>query len=136
MIDDWVKKWLSKANNDLKTARNLMSFPEEERVTEAICFHCQQASEKFLKAFLVTKNIEFGRTHILEALLDLCRGVDSDFFNISTGKLTDYAVEVRYPEVFYTPTQSEAEESVILAERISDFVLAKLKVKPVDLQMN
>jgi HEPN domain-containing protein len=48
MIDEYVKKWLIKAHNDLQVARDLISLPEEKRVTEAICFHCQQASEKFL----------------------------------------------------------------------------------------
>lgn len=72
MINEYVKKWLIKANNDLKVAINLMKLSSEEIVTEAICFHSQQAVEKLLKAYLITKNVEFGKTHNLEYLLELC----------------------------------------------------------------
>ena len=47
MINEYVKKWLIKANNDLKVAINLMKLSSEETVTEAICFHSQQAVENF-----------------------------------------------------------------------------------------
>ena len=49
MIDEYVKKWLIKANNDLEVAENLMKLSSEEAINEAICFHSQQAVEKFLK---------------------------------------------------------------------------------------
>jgi len=79
MIDEYVKKWLIKANNDLKVAENEMKLPPEEMVTEAVCFHSQQAVEKILKAYLITKNVEFGKTHNLEYLLELCVKEDSEF---------------------------------------------------------
>ena len=97
-------------------------------VTEAICFHSHQAVEKFLKAYLVTKNIEFGKTHNLEYLLELCAKSDADFQKVEVGNLTYYAVEVRYPDEFYTPTRSEAVESVELASKVKEFVLVKLGI--------
>ena len=78
MINEYVKKWLIKANNDLKVVENLMKLSSEETITEAMCFYSQQAVEKFLKAYLITKNVEFGKTYNLEYLLeknDLLRGV-------------------------------------------------------------
>ncbi len=135
MIDEYLKRWLIKANNDLKVAENELKMPLEERVTEAVCFHSQQAVEKFLKAYLITKNIEFGKTHNLEYLLELCIKVDLDFKEIDVGNLTFYAVEVRYPNEFYIPTTKEAEECIKIARKVKEFVLSKLKVKDDDLRV-
>lgn len=85
MIDEYVKKWLIKAKGDLKVAENEMKLPPESMVTEAICFHCQQRVEKFIKAFLITKKKEFGKTHNLEFLLELCGKEDEDFKDLDVG---------------------------------------------------
>jgi HEPN domain-containing protein len=58
MIDDYIEKWIIKAVNDLKLAEHELRQPEDEIVTDAICFHCQQAVEKLLKAYLASKNID------------------------------------------------------------------------------
>ena len=56
LIQDLVKKWIEKADKDLLTAERELSFADP--ITESICFHCQQAVEKYLKAYLVKhKNI-------------------------------------------------------------------------------
>ena len=101
---EYLKKWLIKANNDLKVAENEIRLPPKETVTEAVCFHSQQAVEKFLKAYLITRNIEFGKTHNLEFLLELCIKEDKEFEEIDVGNLSFYSVEVRYPDEFiYLP---------------------------------
>ena len=46
-----VTAWLDKAENDLLSAQRLMSF--KNPTTDTISFHCRQAIEKFLKAYLV-----------------------------------------------------------------------------------
>ncbi len=81
-MKDETKKWITKAMNDYKTAGMLLSFPEEEIITDSVCFHAQQAVEKFLKGFLVEKNIEFGRTHSIEYLLKLCSTIDDEFSDL------------------------------------------------------
>jgi hypothetical protein len=45
MIDDYIKKWIIKATHDLKVAEIGLRQPEEELliITDAVCFHCQQA---------------------------------------------------------------------------------------------
>jgi len=45
MIDDYIEKWILKAINDLKVAEHELKQPANEIVTDAICFHCQQAVE-------------------------------------------------------------------------------------------
>lgn len=127
MIDDYLKNWLKKAENDFKAAQNELEITKKRKLTDVICFHCQQAVEKYLKAFLVSKNINFKKTHNLEALLDTCKKIEPDFENLHAGDLSYYAVEVRYPDDFYTPTLKEAEESFQIAKSIKKFIIAKIK---------
>jgi HEPN domain-containing protein len=76
-------------------------------VHEVVCFHCQQAAEKYLKALLQESGDPVPRTHDLVALLSLVtpryrlRG-------ISRGLrfLTDFAVEPRYPGKSATKRQA------------------------------
>jgi HEPN domain-containing protein len=129
MIDEYVKKWLIKAHNDLKVAENLMKLSSEEAINEAICFHSQQAVEKFLKAYLITRNAEFGKTHNLEYLLELCVKKDDEFKGIEVGNLSFYAVEVRYPDEFYIPSIDEAKECLMIARKVKEFVTKKFSIK-------
>jgi HEPN domain-containing protein len=66
MIDKETKNWLIKAINDYKTAEKLINLPENEIITDTLCFHCQQAVEKLLKAFLVYHKIGFQKVHTIE----------------------------------------------------------------------
>lgn len=130
MNNQEIVNWIKKAESDLKTAKILID--SKDVVTESICFHCQQAVEKYLKAFLAFHNKEFRKTHIIAELLKLCIDLDADFnklkeFHIQN--LSIYAVEVRYPDDFYIPTIEEAKESIDLAEKTKKFVLDKLKEK-------
>ncbi|MGB9621127.1 MAG: HEPN domain-containing protein, partial [Brevinematia bacterium] len=70
---------------------------------DTLCFHCQQTVEKLLKAFLVYHNVDFQKVHTIEYLIRLCSKIDNEFESLyeMTKKLTDYAVEVRYPDEFY-----------------------------------
>jgi len=129
MIDEYLEKWLAKAGNDLKAAESLINQAPEDMVTDAICFHSQQAVEKYLKTFLISRNIDFDRSHKLEYLLELCIEDDNDFSQIDVGDLSFYAVEVRYPDDFYIPTEREARESLEIARRIKEFVYKKLGIE-------
>ncbi|MEA3283008.1 MAG: HEPN domain-containing protein [Euryarchaeota archaeon] len=44
-------------------------------ITDTVCFHCQQAVEKYLKAFMVKHQIEFPKTHSVMTLINLCSKV-------------------------------------------------------------
>ena len=57
-----TRKWIAKALNDYKTAEKLLKLPENEVITDTLCFHCQQTVEKLLKAFLVENDINFGKS--------------------------------------------------------------------------
>ena len=134
MIDEYVKKWIIKALNDIKVAQHEINLPEDEMTTDAICFHCQQAVEKLFKTYLVSKNVEFEKIHDLELLLKLCSKQDDEFKNLNIGNLTDYSVEVRYPDDFYIPSIEEAKECFEIASKTKYFVFKKLNIREEDLK--
>ena len=66
MNSDYLKTWIAKADNDLMIINHELQLPESEWVTDMICFHCQQAAEKYLKALLIYQDKEIpGRDYIM-----------------------------------------------------------------------
>ena len=129
IIKDLVNKWIKKAENDLLAAERELSF--DDPVTDAVCFHCQQAVEKYLKAFLVHHQIYFTKTHNIMNLLELCATVDSSFKDRleDADVLTDYAVEFRYPGVSPEPEVKDAKEAFEISIDVKMFVLKKLEIE-------
>ncbi len=55
--------------------------------------------------------------------------ISPDFIEIKeTSILTDYAVELRYPDDFYMPDIEEAKEACRLAVIAKDFILNKIQM--------
>ena len=121
-----IKNWIKKAKKDLLAAEHELSFPDA--VTESICFHCQQAVEKFLKAYLIFLDISFTKTHEIGELITKCENMDKEIFTFKeeADKLTDYAVDIRYPEEAFEPPVLEAEEAFKIAKEIRNYVLNKI----------
>jgi HEPN domain-containing protein len=55
-----VRGWLSKAANDLRGAH--IDLDADPPLIEDALFHCQQAAEKSLKAFLTSHDRPFKKT--------------------------------------------------------------------------
>ena len=93
-------EWSQKAEGDYTAAETLRQA--ENPVYDAICFHAQQCVEKYLKAWLVHQEVDFPRTHDLEALAKQCLPSlpDLDALMDELRFLTSYAVEIRYPGTF------------------------------------
>ena len=129
IIKGLVDKWIKKAENDILTAERELSF--DDPITDAVCFHCQQAVEKYLKAFLVHHQIYFTKTHNIMNLLELCATVDSSFKEKleDADVLTDYAVEFRYPGVSPDPGIEESTEAFEITLDVKEFVLKKLEIE-------
>jgi len=125
--EDVVKKWIKKAESDLKIG--LGEMESENPATDAICFHMQQCVEKYLKAFLIFKNQEIVKTHDIALLLKKCVELDEEFmilFEKEIDILTDYAIEIRYPDDFYFPSIEETKKAIEKAKDVKNFVLSKL----------
>jgi len=121
-----INSWINKANKDLLSAKHELSFSDV--VTETVCFHCQQAVEKYLKAYLVFLGISFAKTHEIGELITKCENKDKDIsvFKEEADKLTDYAIEIRYPDDWYEPTLNEAKEAFTIARKIKEFIQNKI----------
>lgn len=93
-----VKEWLKKAEADLAGALHLQRR-RKQPLPDLVCFHCQQAAEKFLKAFLIYNETPFVKTHDLLALLELCTKHQPEFalHGESFEVLNPYSVQFRYP---------------------------------------
>lgn len=121
---DFLKQWLLKANEDLLVVNKLTDF--EIVATSSACFHCQQAVEKFLKAFLIANGVDIKKTHNIEFLLSECSDIDKDFDKIDPKELSDFEVDTRYPGDMYIPDESETLGYKKLAFEIKDFVENKI----------
>jgi HEPN domain-containing protein len=123
-----IKDWIQKAEHDLGMAA--LALENKPEYTDSICFHCQQAAEKYLKAYLVFLDVEFEKKHNLGYLLDLINEkehVSTEMYDMLE-KLDDYAVEIRYPEGSLEPTIEEAKESFEIAKQAKEFALGKIHV--------
>lgn len=121
---EFIKQWLQKADEDLFVVEKLTE--SEIIATSSVCFHCQQAVEKFLKAFLIANGIEIKKTHNIEFLLSECADFDTDFAEIDPKELSDFGVDVRYPGDMYIPSQEETIEYKNLSLEIRDLVKMKI----------
>lgn len=74
LVDEWIKK----AEGDWNTANRELRARKNPNYDSA-CFHAQQCAEKYLRAYLQSKDQEFTKTHNLLKLLDLCLGYDASF---------------------------------------------------------
>lgn len=66
-------EWVAKAENDLKNAAYTLGMGED-CPTDTICFHAQQCIEKYIKALLVLRGIDFPKTHDLREIRKLLPG--------------------------------------------------------------
>lgn len=90
-------EWLTYAERDLQSAqflKNMYPVP-----LEIICFHCQQAAEKAIKALLAFHNIAPHRTHDLQVLCGLVQQEQTlpELIMTDCKELLGYEVVTRYP---------------------------------------
>jgi HEPN domain-containing protein len=125
-----AKTWLAKAQSDLATARLLIKG--EERYLDTGSYHCQQAAEKAIKAWLTAAEVAFIKTHSLEILVRLCipsaPGI-SQFLSHAV-ELTPLATEYRYPGDTFEPSILEAQRAFELAEEITGWIAFEISKLP------
>ena len=116
--EEFTCEWVQKADSDFKTAEHL--FQSGPAFAEGAAFHSQQAAEKYLKAFLVWHQIEFPKTHDIEALLKLAGEADKKIPEILREAiiLTPYGVDYRYPGDYPEVSRTDAERAFQSAERV------------------
>lgn len=113
---DDPREWLNRARSNLVQART-----ERPGVyLEDLCFQAQQAAEKALKALLLHRGIRFPYIHDLAELIHLLEegGEEVPPEIHEAARLSDYAVEARYPGLAEPVTQEEYQDAVALAEEV------------------
>ncbi len=129
MSNDNLKEslsWIRKAEEDANLVLKLLMDEDAAEFTSSIGFHCQQAIEKYLKAFLVYNHKEFKRTHDLNFLRDICAELDEEFKDLEFGELIEFAVDYRYPDDSYIPEIQEVVEYKELTLKIKKLIENKI----------
>jgi HEPN domain-containing protein len=122
---NYIRLWIAKAADDLIVIDKLTQF--EIVATSAVCFHCQQVVEKYLKAFLIAQGVEIRKTHNIEFLLAECEEFDAEFSSIDPKDLNDFGVDIRYPGDIYSPTAKETLAHKQVALEVKELVERKLE---------
>ncbi|MGC8856524.1 MAG: HEPN domain-containing protein [Anaerolineae bacterium] len=110
------RAWLKRAYSNLRLAEK--GLGEGVRL-EDLCFNCQQAVEKALKAVCLFQGLDFPKTHSIVRLLDIIEasGVTIPEIVKSADILTQYALQTRYPSPVEEITFEEYKEAVSLASK-------------------
>ena len=118
-------QWMKYAQADYAAAVHLKSHQPVQ--LEIICFHCQQAGEKALKAVLAYHEELIPRTHNLYELLQLCYAHYPKILTELAGQadqLTNFAVVTRYPNDEMEVTEADMVLALKNAEQILSYVTA------------
>lgn len=112
-VTKYVKDWFERGDDD---------------ISNAVCFHGQQAAEKYLKGFLAYHEKHVRKIHDLGVLLDECRKLDHSFESLKeeAGFLAQFYTESRYPDDYVEFSQTEAQKALEAAHRFKKFILDKI----------
>ncbi|MFI5344077.1 MAG: HEPN domain-containing protein [Chlamydiales bacterium] len=108
----YVRDWLRIAEKDFVRTQKLLV----ECDPELAGFCLQQAVEKFLKAYLLSKGWKLRRTHHLDALLDDALAYDETLqeFRMVCIRITSFYFLERYPSLDSKITEEEVQDSLQL----------------------
>ena len=120
MVPD-VQRWLDFAENDLAIEKRLLETSHPKPL-EIICYHCQQAAEKAIKAVYIAVGMPGGipKKHDLSFLLEQMkhRVTISEALLDHADDLNSYSVIVRYPNEIQID-----ERKVLLSVRYADEIM-------------
>jgi HEPN domain-containing protein len=111
-----TREWLLKAEEDFLAATAL-NRRRKQPLLNVVCFHAQQAVEKYLKARLEEAGLAVPKTHDLLHLLKLLSPVEplwSSYIG-AFSLLVSYAIQTRYPGT--AVTKADARHAMELCRR-------------------
>ena len=115
-----TKQWLDMADMDIGVAKYLLEN-QHPKPLEIICYHCQQAAEKAIKAVVVSRGAQGGmpKLHDLSFLLNQIKNqvkIEERYYDYAD-TLTPYGVAVRYPNELFIEDR-HAREAIQCADEI------------------
>lgn len=122
-----ARQWFDFAKEDYGVAEHLFQtyYP---RPLEIICYHCQQAAEKAIKAIIMESGAQGGlpKLHDLSFLLNQIKNIvdiDDKYYDYADA-LTPYGVSIRYPNELFLE-EHHAKDALFMAKEIIDWVESK-----------
>lgn len=119
-MDQVIKEWLNLAEMDYGVATHLFEnyLPKP---FEIICYHCQQATEKAIKAIIISKDVQGGvpKSHDLSFLLRQVKNhvkIEEEYYDYAD-TLAPYGVTIRYPSELFLE-ERHAREALQYAHEI------------------
>lgn len=118
--------WLRMAKNDLEAARILFEHGADNAL---VCFHCQQAIEKYLKGYILKHTQQIVEGHSLVRLCKTAGQSNPGFGNHlkDLSLVNEYYIETRYPaDQPLSISRDDVLECLGITERIMAFIDANL----------
>lgn len=123
---------LQLGSEDLGTAERLCA--SEIEPPRQACFFAQQAAEKALKAALELEHNDYPRIHQLHELLTLLSpSWPLRELELNLKRLSQLAIDARYPDLDKLPTRDAAVEAVDDARLVVDAVVAEFQRRGLEL---
>jgi HEPN domain-containing protein len=129
-----VEAWLEFAEQDMLTISEIIKNPN---LTNVVAFHCQQAIEKYFKAFILENEKPLMKIHNLLTLYGTIKEfVDLELDEDLLSTINDIYLESRYPGEIglldngSMPTKEHANQFFIFAKEIETKIKNELSKKP------
>ena len=135
MDKELVAEWFKFADDDIDTATLLKEMRPQHH--EIICYHCEQAVEKYLKGFFVSKGQMPPKTHDLANLCNLCAELDANFMSLlpQCSYLTQFGVQPRYPKELHI-TSANVEQAIKYALEVKNFIILEKLREDINVKNN
>lgn len=123
-----VRRWFRKAESDLLNIRNNLSASDVP--TDTVCFHAQQAIEKYLKGILVANGRNVSKSHDLVKLLTDVADIIPELacYEEQLEEISECGISARYPDGYSEPTLEEARNAFDIAETIKRIIYEKIRI--------
>ena len=126
-----IKEWVFLANEDIRLAE--VAF--QAKIYHGACFHSQQAAEKAIKAYLLSKLGKTPKIHQLTGLLDTDKKTRQLFENLieEIEFIDQFYIPTRYPDAFpgslkeNLPTEEDARKALTYTKDIYNLVIGLLE---------
>lgn len=123
-MEQETKQWLDMAEMDYGVAKHLFEN-YHPKPFEIICYHCQQAAEKAIKAVIVSKGTQGGlpKLHDLSFLLNQIKKfveIEEKYYDYADA-LTPYGVSIRYPNELFLE-ERHAKEALHYTDEILTWI--------------
>lgn len=122
-----AQTWFSFAKYDLKSAK----WQIKGKIYTSVCYACQQAAEKSLKALILYRGKVIPKIHSLDRLISELKKlkINTDEIEKEAQELDKYYISTRYPGQYGGPEglydEIDAKSAIVAAEKILNFVKKK-----------